>query len=408
MAKKIPRYFLTLGVLVLLGGALTYAFWPRPLMVDIGELKRGPMVVTINEEGRTRVHDTYVVTTPVAGRLLRVEVEPGDPVVGGETVVAQMLPNNPTVLDARSEAQTRADLDTALAALQLARAQRKQALADKDLADAELRRTHRLHKDKTVSQSALDRAIREERAAAAALNSAEAEIAMRQAELAGARARLIGFAGPLEQDAGPAAQTRIPVLAPTTGVVMRVVQQSESSLAAGVTILEIGNIENDLEVLVELLSSDAVQVQVGDQVILDGWGGEGPLNGVVERIEPWGFTKVSALGVEEQRVNTIVRFTDPAEARKRLGHGFRVEARIVVWDDRDALIAPSSALFREARDWAVFVVEDGIATRRRIEVGRNNGIEAQVLNALQSGEQVILYPSSELRDGAAVMRRTMQ
>jgi HlyD family secretion protein len=408
MAKKIPRYFLTLGVLVLLGGALTYAFWPRPLMVDIGELKRGPMVVTINEEGRTRVHDTYVVTTPVAGRLLRVEVEPGDPVVGGETVVAQMLPNNPTVLDARSEAQTRADLDTALAALQLARAQRKQALADKDLADAELRRTHRLHKDKTVSQSALDRAIREERAAAAALNSAEAEIAMRQAELAGARARLIGFAGPLEQDAGPGAQTRIPVLAPTTGVVMRVVQQSESSLAAGVTILEIGNIENDLEVLVELLSSDAVQVQVGDQVILDGWGGEGPLNGVVERIEPWGFTKVSALGVEEQRVNTIVRFTDPAEARKRLGHGFRVEARIVVWDDRDALIAPSSALFREARDWAVFVVEDGIATRRRIEVGRNNGIEAQVLNALQSGEQVILYPSSELRDGAAVMRRTMQ
>lgn len=406
MAKKISRNVLLLGMLALIATALTFAFWPRPLMVDIGQVQRGPMVVTINEEGRTRVHDTYAVATPVAGRLKRVDVEPGDPVVSGETVVARMLPTNPSALDARSAAEARADADAAAAALQLARAQRKQAVADKDLADAELARARRLRQDKTVSQADLDRAVREALAAAASLGTAEAAIEMREAELASAKARLISFEGEAaDQGNGGKSPACIPVLAPTTGVVLRVIQKSEATLPAGSTILEIGNVENDLEVLVELLSSDAVQVEPSDRVTFEDWGGPGTLNGIVERIDPWGFTKVSALGVEEQRVNTIVRLTDAPGARKRLGHGFRVEAQIVVWEDTDALIVPSSALFREGQQWTVFVVKDGTATHRQIGIGRNNGVEAQVLSGLEADERVILYPSADLAEGSKVAER---
>lgn len=151
-----------------------------------------------------------------------------------------------------------------------------------------------------------------------------------------------------------------------------------------------------------------MQVELGARVIFDNWGGSGALNGVVERIDPWGFTKVSALGVEEQRVNTIIRFTDPPEARARLGHGFRVEAQIVVWEDRNALTIPSSALFRETGEWAVFVVAGDTAVLRQVKIGHNNGIAAQVLSGLESGERVILYPSSGLSDGAVVMRRDIR
>ena len=203
-------------------------------------------------------------------------------------------------------------------------------------------------------------------------------------------------------------QGEIPIYSPATGRVLRVMQQSEITLPVGAPILEIGNIDQDLEVLVELLSTDAVRVSPGDRVLIDNWGGPEALNGVVDRVDPLGFTKVSALGVEEQRVNTIIRFTDPKEQQKGLGHGFRVEARIVVWEDGNALTVPSSALFRDAKDWAVFVVEEGIARLRRVEIGRNNGIDAQVQSGLNIGERVILYPSSGLSEGSRVAQREIK
>ncbi|PLY16877.1 MAG: RND transporter [Sedimenticola sp.] len=405
MSKKISRKLLTLGTIVVIAAALTYAFWPGPLMVDSGEVKRGAMVVTINEEGRTRVHNTYVVSTPVAGRLLRVAVEPGDPVIGGESVIAQMLPVIPEVLDVRSRAQASAEVSAAEAALQLARAELARAVADKDLADADLKRTSRLALAHTVSEADLDRAVREQRAAAAALKTAEASIAMRKAELENARARLISVDG---NPANGGAAEAITILAPATGRVLRIMHESESTLPAGEPVMEIGNVDEDLEVVVELLSSDAVRIAPGNRVIFDDWGGEELLNGVVERVDPWGFTKVSALGVEEQRVSTVIRFTDPPQARGKLGHGFRVEVQIVVWEDQDALVVPSSALFRDGEDWAVFVVAEGTALRRRIEIGRNNGVDAQVKQGLESGERVILYPSSALTDGAMVAQREIQ
>ncbi len=410
MAKKRSRMILTLGAAAVIGAALIFSFWPRPMMVDMGAVTRGRMTVTIDEEGRTRVHDAYVVATPVAGRLLRVHVEPGDPVIGNESVIAEMLPTNPSALDARSRAEALADVAAAEAALRQAHAERNRAIADKELADVDLRRTRRLREASTISQEALDRAIREARAGVAALHTAEATIAVRQAELANARARLISFgAQGLAGDGRAGSAAPFAIHAPITGCVLRVMQESETTLPAGTPIIEIGDIDNDLEVVVELLSTDAVQVSPGDRVIFEDWGGSKPLNGVVDRVDPWGFTKFSALGVEEQRVNTIIRFADPPRgARRTLGHGYRVEARIIVWEDDKALIVLSSALFRNGQDWAVFVVEDGTATLRRVEIGRNNGIEAQVLDGLEPGERVILYPPSELIDGTAVAQREIE
>lgn len=408
MARKRSRSFLTIAIVAILAAALVFAFWPRATRVDIGEVTSGPMVVTIDEEGRTRVHDAYVISTPVAGRLLRVTVEPGDSVQRHETVVAQMLPGNPAALDVRSREQARSAVAAAKAALRLARAELNRAIADRELADTDLARTRTLRRDSTVSEAALDRAIREARAAQAAFDTAEAAIEMRQAELENARARLIEFAdhqrfGTPAVDAERLAE--IPIRAPITGRVLRVIQQSETTLPAGAAILEVGDIESDLEVLVELLSTDAVQVTPGDRVLIEKWGGQGALNGVVARVDPWGFTKYSALGVEEQRVDAIIRFDDPQSAQAGLGHGFRVEARIVIWEDDDALIVPSSALFRDGQSWSVFLVDDGIAKRRQVDIGHNNGIQAQVLSGLKRGDRVILYPASGLSDGMRVARR---
>lgn len=409
MARKRSRIVLTTAALALLGAALAFAFWPRPVTVDIGEVAGGPMVVTIDEEGRTRVHDAYVVSTPIAGRLLRVDVEPGDPVERGATVVAQMLPSNPAALDVRTREQARAAVATAEAALRLARAELNRAIADQELADAELQRSRRLRETSAVSQATLDRALHQARAAAAALDTAEAAIEMRQAELENARAQLIGFDGDgLGAAFGAGARDPIPILAPATGSVLRIIQQSETTLPAGAPIMEIGNIDSDLEVLVELLSSDAVQVAPGDPVMIVDWGGAATLDGVVERVDPWGYTKFSALGVEEQRVNAVIRFVDVQPKDMGLGHGFRVETRIVVWQDEAALVVPSSALFRDGTLWTVFVVENGTARLRRVEIGHNNGSQAEVENGLEEGERVILYPSSALADGVRVAQRQVR
>lgn len=406
MRKKISRKFFTFGAVALIAAALAYAFRPLPLEVDMEEAARRPMTLTVDEEGRTRVRDAYTVSAPVDGRLLRVEVRPGDVVSAGKSVVARMVPSAPTPLDARDETGARAALAAAEAALKLARADRERAVADRDLAQVQLRRIRGLRSSGAASQLQLDQAEREARTTAAALHNAEAAIAVRDAERKGALSRLRRFG-----DKGAGTETTatnvIPICAPADGRVLRVMRESEGPLSAGTPLMEVGDVENGLEVVIELLSSEAVRVTSGDRVVLSGWGGDRPLNGIVEKIEPFAFTKVSALGVEEQRVNVVVRFTDLQESLGRLGHGFRVEARIVVWEDRDALTVPSSALFRSDGDgkWAVFVVEDGIARLRTIEAGRDNGIEAQVLDGLRPGEQVILYPASDLTDGARVVRR---
>lgn len=390
--KKTSRFYLTLGAAVLIAALLIFAFWPSATMVDTGTVTQGSMQLTIDEEGRTRVRDSYVLSAPAAGRLQRVEVEPGDRVIGGKTVVARLLP---APLDPRARSQASAEVAMAEASLRAARNEASRTMAEKELAERNLSREQVLWKLDSTSREALETAQRDARSTTAAARAAEAAIALRQAELERARATL-------------SSDTSISIVAPASGRVLSVTQESAATLATGAAIMEIGDTDNDLEVLVELLSTDAVQVAPDNKVLIENWGGNGALEGVIARIEPQGFTKISALGVEEQRVNTIVRLTDPRISQISLGSGFRVEARIVIWDDEDAIIVPSSALFREQKDWAVFVVADGRAQRRKVRIGRNNGTQAEVLEGLKKGETVILFPASDISDGTRVEQRDVE
>ncbi|MCW8843098.1 MAG: HlyD family efflux transporter periplasmic adaptor subunit [Rhodobacteraceae bacterium] len=403
MATRKSRNALMVGVAGLVAAALVAAFWPQPTEVDLGAVKRGAMRLTVDEEARTQVRDPYVVSTPIAGHLLRIDLQPGDRVEQGQTIVARMLPTNPAALDIRTREQARAAIDSAKAALRVAEADLKRSLADRDLAQTALERTRKLFAQGNVSQAALEQSESAMLTAQAVVDTARAAISMRVADLNNAEANLISF-----DNIGQArsASEAIDLPSPITGVVLRVIQESETILPAGAPVVEIGDTATDLEIVVELLSSDAVRVAVGDPVEIDNWGGEGVLKGVVERIDPFGFTKFSALGVEEQRVNAVIRFADPPEVRAGLGHGFRVEARIVVWQSEDILIAPSSALFRHEGGWAVFVVRDGRAVLTPVDAGRNNGFEVQILNGLDAGDAVVLYPSATLVDGTRIAPRS--
>lgn len=406
-SKKHSRPVFISAVIAILAAGLAYAFWPRPLLVDIGTARIAPMTVTIDEEGRTQVHNAYVLSTPVAGRLLRVEVEPGDSVQANKTVVARMKPISPSALDVRTREQAIASVTAAQAGLRVAEANMNKAQADKELAESSLARARKLFESGITSQAALDREATSARLALANLDTARAAISMRIAELNSAQAQLISFddQGLANAIAGETEQV-IELRAPATGVILQVAQQSETTLPAGIPIIEIGNIEQDLEIVSELLSTDAVQVRVGAAVIIDNWGGAKPLSGKVERVEPWGFTKVSALGVEEQRVKITVRFSGSPEDRVGLGHGFRVEVGIVVWQQEDALVVPASSLFRDSENWALFsVTADGRAAQRRVDVAANNGVLAAISGGLAEGEQIILYPSAALVDGSRVAQR---
>ena len=404
MASKRSGHWLLLGSVAVVVLLLVWAFMPRPLLVDAGVVQRGAMHETIDDEGKTQVRDAYVVSTPVTGRLLRIDVEPGDRVVQDKTVVARMLPSNPVALDSRSREQARAAVASAEAAVRLAWAELNKAMADTELSRTELGRISDLQKRGAISVSALDKAKQTSRATSAQLDMAKAAISMRQADLATARSQLITFV-PGQVDNSAAGSDVINILAPHSGSILRVLQESETTLPAGQAILEIGDINEALEVVVELLSTDAVKVKAGNRVIIDNWGGANVLEGVVEKVEPWGFTKFSALGVEEQRVKTTIQFVSGIEQRARLGHGFRVEARIIIWEQSDALTVPSSALLREGRLWAVYVLESGEAVLRTIEVDHNNGIRAEVLGGIEEGEQVVLYPPAELTNGSKVNPR---
>ncbi len=405
-----PRIIIISTALALIVLFLAYAFWPRAIRVDIAAAAYKHMQLTINEEAKTRVRDAYVVSAPVTGRLLRVEVEPGDHVDRNQSIVARMLPANPAVLDIRTEEQAKAAVDAADAALVLARAEVNRAAADADYATLEIERARKLRESDTVSQAALDQAERAWRAANAALETAKAAVAVRKADLENAQAMLMTFsqAEKLALGVNPHPRESIPLMAPITGRILRVIQESETTISAGAPILEIGDPSDDLEIVSELLSTDAVKITPGDRVIVEKWGGDATLRGIVGKVEPWGFTKFSALGVEEQRVNVIINFADNHDAHARLGHGFRVEVKIVIWEDENALTIPSSAIFRSAQDWAVFKVVKGRAKLSKLQIGPNNGVDTQILEGLEEGDEIILYPANQIFDGARVAQRKLR
>ncbi|MDP6951204.1 MAG: HlyD family efflux transporter periplasmic adaptor subunit [Alphaproteobacteria bacterium] len=385
-----------IAVVIVLG----YLFRPQPVAVDLALVERAPMRVTIDEEGETRVRDVYVVSSPLPGRIDRIEVRAGDAVTAGITVLATLQESEPTFLDVRSRRRAEAALAAAEAAHSLASAERKRVLAELDYARAEWDRATALAERGTISQATLDRARLELSSREAALASADAAQAMRQSELDIARAELIDpAAGGFDQPAGGGCC--VPVMAPVDGHVLRVLRESEGVVASGEPLVEIGDPHN-LEIVADLLSADAVTVAEGAEVLIEGWGGDAALAGRVRRVEPYGFTKVSALGIEEQRVNVVMDIVAPAEAWRALGHGFRVETRIVTWAAESVLRVPAGALFRQGDSWAVFVAGEGRALSRQVELGHFDDHGAEVLSGIAEGEHVVLHPSDRLSDGTRI------
>lgn len=377
--------------------ALYLAIRKPPYQVDLAEVTQGPMTVTIDDEGETRVHDLFVVAAPINGRLTRIELEPGDPVIAGQTVVARMMPVDSDFLDPRTEDRVRAQVQALDAMLASSSMRIEQARAARDLAKQEQGRLEALFNRGFATRAALDRA----NASLLSGNAAFSE-AIRAAEAArferdAARANLV------TPNSGRASAT-LAVRSPTSGTVMRVSRESEATVAAGTPLVELGD-PRDLEIVTDLLSADAVRLPPGARVLIENWGGTTQLNGRVRRIEPFGFTKISALGVEEQRVNVIIDIIDPPEKWTKLGHGYRVIIRVVEWESTNAPQLPISALFRDKGKWAVFAVQNGRAKLVPVTIGRMNDEQAELLGGLKKGAVVILHPSEKISDDARVKAR---
>lgn len=402
--RSVGRWAVGLVLAAAVGGLLLFAFWPRPVPADFATIERGELVVTVEAEGRTRVRDVYEVSMPVDGRLRRIEVEVGDTVWEGATELVRVEPIFPTILDARARRELEASLEAAESALNLAEAERARAEAELEFAEAEWKRQAELHARGTVSQAALDRARLEVRKQEALLAEARANLEMRRFELNAARARLIE---PLDETGAVSSRGEsccMTLRAPVSGRVLQVFKESAAVVRAGEPLLEIGD-DRDLEIVTDLLSTDAVRVEEGAEVIVEDWGGEAPLSGVVRRVEPFGFTEVSALGIEEQRVNVVIDLTSPREDWARLGHGYRLDTVIVLWRGADVVTAPLGALFRAEGAWHVFRVEDGIARRVPVTVGRRGDFAVEIREGLAAGDVVIVHPSDRIADGTRVAPR---
>ena len=392
---RLWRHARLAAVILVVAAILAVALWPEATDVELARAERGAMQVTIDEDGETRVRERFVVSAPVAGRLLRIELEPGDAVVRGGTVVARLVPGEAPLLDPRTRTELAASIEAARAAVAQAQAERDRAAATLDQARSSLQRQERLAEAGVVSQEELESARTALKTAEGSLRAADFAVTRTEYELQLARARL---------QAPPPAGRAVDVFAPVDGVILKRLHESEAMVPAGEPLLEIGD-PAQLEVVADLLSTDAVQVSAGDPVLIEQWGGGHPLRARVRRVEPSGFMKVSALGVEEQRVNVVVDFEDPAGAAKALGDAYRVEVRVVTWQEQDVLKVPVGSVFRRGDDWAVFVVEDGRARLQIVELGQRNSDEAEIVSGLDAGQATVLHPPDTLADGARVSER---
>lgn len=397
MALKTPSLAGGLGLLVI-GGLLALALWPSPVPVSLATVDRGALAVYVSDEGRTRVTDLYTVAAPVSGDLDRITLEPGDAVAARHTTIARIHPGDPPFLDPRAEAVGRALVAAAHATVDFAQAEVDRAVAGRDLAARDLARTRALAERGTVSQARLDQAEAGLRRAEAEVAATRAALRLRQGELRRAEAELTQPAEAERRYSGCC----VSVTAPISGQVLERVRESAGPVNAGDPLVRIGRTDA-LEVVTELLSTDAVKIVPGASADVIGWGGEQALPARVRRIEPSAFTEISALGIEEQRVNVILDFANPAAAGEFLGHGYRVQARIAVWQRDDVVRVPIGALFRDADgSWAVYRARDGRARLTTLTIGRTNDAMAQVESGLSPGDKVILYPGDDVADAVRV------
>ena len=397
-------------LVVALGVAgLAWYAWPQPVLVDLAVVAKGPMEVTVDDDGKTEVRHVYTVSAPIAGSVLRishpagyegVSRHVGDQVTANETVVAVMQPMTPGFVDVRSREQIQAAVAAADASIKQAESEVRRLEAAVEFYRTELARAQTLARSQSVSAQALDKAKFDAETNEAALASAKAQVKVWQKVSESLAAQLI-------DPASTAARTDpsccIEIRAPVTGRVLKIIQDSEAVVQPGAPLIEIGD-PMDLDVIADLLSSDAVQISRGAPVRIDGWGGP-PINGRVTRVDPAGFLKVSALGIEEQRVRVTVDLVDPPEVWSRLGHDYRVVVHVTTWSADDVPTVPVGALFRKGDDWAVFVVRDGRARVAPIKIGHRNNRAAEVLSGLAAGDEVVLHPSDRVSEATPVAAR---
>lgn len=381
---------------VIVAVMLVIGFMPQPVLVETVEVTRAPLMVTVEEEGRTRVIDRYVISAPVSGVTCRQQLKVGDKVQQGQ-ILLTISPLESQVLDARSRAQAEAQQQAAEAAFNAAQEQARAAAAAARLAQNELHRLQPLLQQSMISRDDFDRARTAVQTTTAAQRSADFNVETARYELEAASSLLEYSAA---NSPGEPAE-RVSVRSPIDGRILKINRQCEGPVTTGEPLLEVGD-PRALEVEVDVLSADAVKIKPGMQVLFERWGGEQPLEGIVRIVEPVGFTKTSALGVDEQRVLIISDFLSPAEAWSSLGDGYRVEARFILWQQQDALQVPASSLFRHDGGWSVFVVEGDSAARRLVEVGQRNGLFAQIIQGVEIGEQVIIHPGDDVDDGVSV------
>lgn len=385
------RRLLPILALLAVVAFLVWAFLPRPVEVELAEVALRSLDVAVEEEGQARIREIFTVSATSAGKLQRISLHAGDVVAEGDRV-ASIGPAAPVLLDSRSRAVAQASAAAAEAAMDLARAQLAEAEATRDFAATEANRATALFQKDAISQRAYDNAIRDQKTAQATVGSALANLSVREKELESALAVL---------KSDSTARCCVDILSPVSGRVLRVLTESEQVVQSGTPLLELGDPGN-LEIVVDLLSSDAVRVVPGALATISGWGGP-PIAARVTRVEPSAVTRVSALGIEEQRVTVILSLDGDPQSWSALGHGFRVIARIGIWHQDEVLTIPVGALFRDGSDWATYVLRDDRAALQKITLGERSEEYAQVLDGLGPGDQVVVHPSDQVSSGVAVV-----
>jgi HlyD family secretion protein len=393
--RRIIPYAIVAGLVA----AIVAGFWPKPVSVEVAAVTRGPLVVSVFEEGKTRIRHRYVISPPVAGFLSRVELRPGASIRPGETVLAVIEPQMSGFLDARGLAEAEARVKAAEATKMERQAELDRATAALDLANKDVARADSLRRTGAIAAQEWDAAENRVEMLTRGLHAAEFALRVADFEITQAEAALKQAQHPESENSTP-----LKIFAPVDGFVLNVYEESARVVTPGTPIMEVGD-PQDLEAEIELLSSDAVGVVPGADASIEHWGGDSPLRGRVNVVEPGAYTKISALGVEEQRVKVRVDFLDAPPPDHPLGDRYRVEARIVTWRADNVVQVPTGALFRRGNDWMAFVVKRAKAQLRKVEVAHNNGIVAEVRFGLNEGDTVIIHPPDPVHDGVSVVPR---
>jgi len=399
MNTGLRRKLFIISIILIVVILLVYGFLPGAQQIDLITVVRGPLRITIEEEGRTRLKERFTISAPTAGYMRRINDKVGDPVKNGQ-IVATLEPLPSQALDPRSRATAEAAVSSAEASLKAVAERERVTMADAGYIEKRLERLKALFAKGSISKDQFDQIDSEAQKVRALQRSTAAEVNVAKSELERAKITLQNFTA-IKRNGK---QEAIQVVSPVDGVVYKIYHESEGAVNMGEPLMDVGNTGN-LEVRVEVLSSDAVKIRQGTEVLFKRWGNDEPLTGRVQRVEPAGFTKVSSLGVEEQRVLVIVDITSPPEKWRALGDGYRMEAHFIIWEGKNILQVPASAIFRLGSKWAVFVEEKGKARRRVVEIGQRNGLAAEILSGLKENEMVVVYPDDSINEGTKIRQR---